>query len=66
MAEEQDNDSKTEEPSAKKLADARERGQFARSQELNHLFVLGAATSSNWRAKVTEARNLQRYASLKI
>jgi flagellar biosynthetic protein FlhB len=42
VAEEQDNDSKTEEASAKKLADARERGQFARSQELNHLFVLGA------------------------
>lgn len=42
MAEEQDQDSKTEEASQKKLSDAREKGQFARSQELNHLFLLGA------------------------
>jgi flagellar biosynthetic protein FlhB len=41
--EDQDKDSKTEEPSSKKLSEAMERGQFARSQELQTVFLVGAA-----------------------
>jgi flagellar biosynthetic protein FlhB len=44
MAEEQDDSSKTEEATAKKLADAAERGEMPRSQEINHWFVLGSGT----------------------
>ncbi|QJE72988.1 flagellar biosynthesis protein FlhB [Aerophototrophica crusticola] len=42
MAEDQDEDSKTEDPTGKKLADARSRGQVPKTQEMNHLMVLGA------------------------
>jgi flagellar biosynthetic protein FlhB len=44
MAEDQDESSKTEEATARKLADAHERGEVARSQEINHWFVLGSGT----------------------
>lgn len=44
MAEEQDDSSKTEEPTAKRLDDARKRGQVAVSREVNSWFVLLAAT----------------------
>ncbi|MFC4351168.1 flagellar biosynthesis protein FlhB [Fodinicurvata halophila] len=41
MAEEQKDDSqKTEEPTPKRLQDAREKGQVARSQEVNHWFII--------------------------
>lgn len=40
MAEKPDQDQKTEEPSDKKLSEAMDRGQFARSQELSVLFLL--------------------------
>ncbi|OYQ32787.1 flagellar biosynthesis protein FlhB [Niveispirillum lacus] len=43
MAEDQDEDSKTEEPTGKRLADAREKGQVPKSQEFSHIFVLGAS-----------------------
>lgn len=43
MAEDQDQDSKTEEPSGKRLADAREKGQVPKSQEITHIFVLTAS-----------------------
>ncbi|MFY8094529.1 MAG: flagellar biosynthesis protein FlhB [Niveispirillum sp.] len=43
MAEDQDDDSKTEEPTGKRLADAREKGQVPKSQEFTHIFVLGAS-----------------------
>ncbi|WP_029014501.1 flagellar biosynthesis protein FlhB [Niveispirillum irakense] len=43
MAEDQDQDSKTEDASSKRLADAREKGQVPKSQEFNHIFVLGAS-----------------------
>ncbi len=36
--------SKTEEPTAKRLAESRKRGQVAQSREVNHLFMLGAAS----------------------
>ena len=43
MADEQDNDQKTEEPSGKKLTEAMEEGQFARSTEMQTVFVVAAA-----------------------
>lgn len=44
MADDQDDTSKTEEPTAKRLQDARNRGQVAVSRELNNWLVLLAAT----------------------
>ena len=44
MAGEQDEASKTEEPTAKRLEEARKRGQVAISREVNSWFVLLAAT----------------------
>ncbi len=44
MADDQDDSSKTEEPTAKRLQDARNRGQVAVSRELNNWLVLLAAT----------------------
>lgn len=43
MSEDQDPDSKTEEPSEKKLRDAREKGQVAKSQEVGHVFMIGTS-----------------------
>lgn len=43
MAEDQDSSQKTEEPTAKKLADARKRGEVAQSREVNHSIILIAA-----------------------
>ncbi|MEO0392790.1 MAG: flagellar biosynthesis protein FlhB [Pseudomonadota bacterium] len=40
MAEEQDPATKTEEPTQKRLRDSREKGEVARSQEVNHFMVL--------------------------
>lgn len=40
---EHDNDSKTEEPTGKRVSEAFEQGQFARSQELQVVIVLGGA-----------------------
>ena len=46
MAEEQDDASKTEEPTPKKLSQAKEKGQTAQSQEIKHWFILlGVALS---------------------
>ncbi|ACI98325.1 flagellar biosynthesis protein FlhB [Rhodospirillum centenum] len=42
MAEDQDQDSKTEEPTDKKLSDAREKGQVAKSMEVGNLFILAS------------------------
>jgi flagellar biosynthetic protein FlhB len=44
MAEENDDSQKTEEPSQKRLDEAREKGQFALSREVNHLFMLLGGT----------------------
>jgi len=46
MADDQDPDSKTEDPSQKRLADAREKGQVPKSQEFNHVFMLAAILAS--------------------
>ncbi|MDX2095817.1 MAG: flagellar biosynthesis protein FlhB [Alphaproteobacteria bacterium] len=40
MAESEDDSSKTEEPSAKKLEEARKKGQIPASRELNHFFMM--------------------------
>lgn len=40
MADEQDQSQKTEEPSQKKLDDAHERGEVAKSRDVNHWFML--------------------------
>lgn len=43
MADDQDQSQKTEEPTQKRLDDARKKGQVAASREVNHVFILGAA-----------------------
>lgn len=40
MAEDEDKSQKTEDPTYKKLEDARKKGQLANSREINHLFIL--------------------------
>ena len=44
MADDQDSASKTEEATERKLSEASKRGELARSQEINHWFVLASAT----------------------
>jgi len=43
---ETDNDQKTEQPTEKRLSEAADKGQFAKSQELTVVFVLAAALSA--------------------
>ncbi len=43
MAEDQDESQKTEDPTSRKLSQAREKGQVAQSQEVKHFFVLMGA-----------------------
>lgn len=44
MADDQDDSQKTEDPTEKKLQDSREKGQVPSSKEVNHLFMIFAAT----------------------
>jgi flagellar biosynthesis protein FlhB len=44
MAEDQDQSQKTEEPTPKKLEDARQKGQVASSKEVSNLLLIGSAT----------------------
>ena len=44
MAEEQDDSQKTEEPTQKRLDEAREKGQVASSREINHWFMILGGT----------------------
>ena len=44
MAEDQDQSQKTEEPTPKKLEDARQKGQAASSKEVSNLLLIGSAT----------------------
>jgi flagellar biosynthetic protein FlhB len=46
MAEEQDDSSKTEDPTGKRLDEARSRGQVANSREVNNLLMLGVFSLS--------------------
>ena len=48
MAEDADPDSKTEEPSGKRLADAASKGNIARSQEIGYWFTFLAAMIALW------------------
>ena len=48
MAEDADPDSKTEDPSGKRLEEAASKGNIARSQEIPHWFVFLAATIALW------------------
>ena len=43
-----DSDDKTEQPTAKKLADARKKGQVPRSKEAGTFFVIMAGVLSIW------------------
>ena len=45
MAEEEDKSQKTEEPSQKKLEDARKKGQVATSRELNNALMISSAAA---------------------
>ncbi len=44
MADDQDDSQKTEEPTQKRLDEARQKGQVASSREINHWFMIGAGT----------------------
>ena len=44
MADDQDESQKTEEPTAKKLQEAHDKGEVAKSQEIKHWFILFSAT----------------------
>ena len=44
MADDQDDSQKTEEPTAKRLQDAREKGQIANSREVSNFMIIGMAT----------------------
>ena len=46
MAEEQDDSQKTEDPTSRRLDDARKRGQVANSREVNNLLMLGVFSLS--------------------
>ena len=46
MAEEQDDSQKTEDPTGKRLDEARSRGQVANSREVNNLLMLGVFSLS--------------------
>jgi flagellar biosynthetic protein FlhB len=48
MAEDQDPSQKTEEPTPRKLQQGREKGDVAKSREVNNLFLLVAATIAVW------------------
>ena len=48
MAEEQQGQERTEEPTAKRLNEARKKGQVARSRELNTLLVMLASAVALW------------------
>jgi flagellar biosynthesis protein FlhB len=58
MAEGADQDDKTEEPTQRKLDKAIERGDVARSQEINNLFVLGGFALAILISSVTVSREL--------
>ena len=48
MAEEQQGQERTEQPTAKRLTEARKKGQVARSRELNTLLVMLASAVALW------------------
>lgn len=58
----QDKDQKTEQPTGKRLSDAADKGQFAKSQELSVVMALGAALGVLGFTASTTARNVSEYA----
>jgi flagellar biosynthetic protein FlhB len=62
MADEHDQDQKTEEPTEKRLTEAHERGQFAKSPELTLLFTLVAVIGVLGFTTRTAARDVGEYA----
>jgi flagellar biosynthetic protein FlhB len=56
-----DNDSKTEQPTGKRLNDAADKGQFAKSPELSVLFSLAAALGILGFTATTTARSVAEY-----
>jgi flagellar biosynthetic protein FlhB len=48
VAEEQQGQERTEQPTAKRLSEARKKGQVARSRELNTLLVMLASAIALW------------------
>lgn len=48
MSEDTDPDSKTEEPTQKRITEAEKKGNIARSQEFNHWFIFLAASIAMW------------------
>lgn len=62
MADDHDNDQKTEQPTEKRLADAFERGQFAKSHEMTVLFTVVAFIGVLGFTADAAARDIARYA----
>ncbi len=58
MSEDADPESKTEEPTEKRLRDAEEKGNIARSQEIGHWFTFLAAIIGIWMLSEPVARRL--------
>ncbi len=56
-----DNDQKTEKPTGKRLSEAADKGQFAKSPELSVLFSLAAALAVLGFTATTTARNVAEY-----
>jgi flagellar biosynthetic protein FlhB len=59
---ETDNDQKTEKPTEKRLSEAMDRGQFAKSPELQILFLLAAAAGALAFTAQSSARDVAEYA----
>ena len=54
-----DQDSKTEEPTSKKLSDAHEKGEYASSQEMRHVFALITLLFLIWGSVDSTSHNLK-------
>ncbi|HWA85571.1 MAG TPA: EscU/YscU/HrcU family type III secretion system export apparatus switch protein [Opitutus sp.] len=63
MADEHDKDQKTENPTEKRLQDAADRGQFAKTPEMSVLLTLGAAFGVMALTARTTAQNVADYAA---
>lgn len=63
MADDHDQDQKTEQPTEKRLSEAHERGQFAKSQEITVLFTFAAVLCVLGFTARTAARDIGEYAT---
>jgi flagellar biosynthesis protein FlhB len=62
MSDEHDQDQKTEQPTEKRLSEAHERGQFAKSNELTVLFIIVATIGALGFAMQSATRDIAEYA----